>query len=388
MTPESDFSLLFVDSIEDIGEQNWNQLTGINNPFMRYEFLHALEVTGCTNRETGWQPHHVVVEKHSSPGTAIAVMPLFLKTNSWGEYVFDWSWANAFQSYGFDYYPKLVTAAPFTPSYGQRIFIAAEQNQHQLSKFIAEKVQEKAAVAGVSSWHVLFPEEHEHDLLKDLGVKPRIATQFHWFNRDYQSFDDFLQKLNSRKRKSIRKERRQVAEQNISFTRTEGADISDQQWADFYLYYQTTYLARGMQGYLKRGFFKRLAQSMPEQLFLINAVKDDREVAAALFFKNQEKLFGRYWGCREEHQFLHFETCYYQGIEYAIEHGQLSFDSGAQGEHKIQRGFEPIMTYSNHWIANEGFAQAIENFLLEERPHILAYQQDAASLLPFKKADE
>ena len=388
MTPESDFSLLFVDSIEDIGEQNWNHLTGISNPFMRYEFLHALEATGCTSREAGWQPHHVMVEQHSSPGTAIAVMPLFLKTNSWGEYVFDWSWANAFQSYGFDYYPKLVTAAPFTPSYGQRIFIAAEQNQEQLIKFIAEKVQEKAAVAGVSSWHVLFPEKHEHDLLKDLGVKSRIATQFHWFNRDYQSFDDFLEKLNSRKRKSIRKERRQVAEQSISFTRTEGADISDQQWADFYLYYQTTYLARGMQGYLKRGFFKRLAKSMPEQLFLVNAVKDGREVAAALFFKNQEKLFGRYWGCREEHQFLHFETCYYQGIEYAIEHGQHSFDSGAQGEHKIQRGFEPITTYSNHWIANEGFAQAIENFLLEEKPHILAYQQDAASLLPFKKADE
>lgn len=381
------FRLQFVDSIESLGEEGWNSLTGIENPFMRYEFLHALEKTGCTTKATGWQPHHVVVNAGESNSQPIAVMPLYLKTNSWGEYVFDWSWANAYQSYGFDYYPKFVTAAPFTPSYGRRLFIESSQDRADISKFIIEKIQEKALILGASSWHILFPDKEEHELLSQLETQPRIATQFHWYNKGYQSFDDFLEALNSRKRKAIRKERRAVAEQGITFTVTEGADISDQQWADFYLYYQTTYLARGMQGYLKRGFFKTLAQTMPEQLFLVNAIQDDKEIAAALFFKNKEKLFGRYWGCRHELQFLHFETCYYQGIDYAIAHGQQSFDSGAQGEHKIQRGFEPITTYSNHWIANEGFSEAITNFLKEERPHILAYQRDAASLLPFKQAN-
>ncbi|MCG8412975.1 MAG: GNAT family N-acetyltransferase [Pseudomonadales bacterium] len=384
MTTEAiDLNLRFVESIETIGSVGWNGLTGIENPFMRYEFLHALEKTGCTSKAAGWQPHHVAVYEGDSQ--LIAVMPLYLKTNSWGEYVFDWSWANAYQSYGFDYYPKFVTAAPFTPSYGRRLFIEAGRDRAAISKFIIEKIQEKALFLGASSWHVLFPEKEEHELLSRLETQPRIATQFHWYNKGYQSFDDFLDALNSRKRKAIRKERRAVADQGIDFTITEGANISDQQWADFYLYYQTTYLARGMQGYLKRGFFKTLAQTMPEQLFLVSAIKDDKEIAAALFFKNREKLFGRYWGCRHELQFLHFETCYYQGIDYAIKHGQQSFDSGAQGEHKIQRGFEPITTYSNHWIANEGFSEAITSFLKEERPHILAYQQDAANLLPFKQ---
>ncbi len=386
MTTEvPELNLHFVDSIEAIGGDGWNGLTGIENPFMRYEFLHALEKTGCTSKATGWQPHHVAVYEGDSH--LIAVMPLYLKTNSWGEYVFDWSWANAYQSYGFDYYPKFVTAAPFTPSYGRRLFIESDRDRAVVSKFIIEKIQEKALILGASSWHVLFPEKEEHELLSQLETQPRIATQFHWYNKGYQSFDDFLDALNSRKRKAVRKERRSVAEQGISFAVTEGADITDQQWADFYLYYQTTYLARGMQGYLKRGFFKTLAQTMPEQLFLVNAIKDSKEIAAALFFKNREKLFGRYWGCRQELQFLHFETCYYQGIDYAIKHGQRSFDSGAQGEHKIQRGFEPITTYSNHWIANEGFSEAITNFLKEERPHILAYQQDAASLLPFRQSN-
>jgi predicted N-acyltransferase len=389
-------SLRFVSSIEEIGRDRWNALTGTTNPFTRYEFLHALETTGCTSEKSGWQPHHAVVYRGSG-GTGnsledrsqlLAVMPLYLKTNSWGEYVFDWSWANAYQSYGFDYYPKLVTAAPFTPSSGRRIFIDESQDREALLKLLIAKTEENAGVLGASSWHVLFPLEEEYEALSDLGLLRRIATQFHWQNRDYESFDDFLNDLNSRKRKSIRKERKQVSEQGISFRITEGEAISDEQWSDFYLYYQTTYLSRGMQGYLKRVFFKTIATTMPEQIFLVNAVKDGKDIAAALFFKNGEKLFGRYWGCRSEYQFLHFETCYYQGLDYAIKHGLRVFDAGAQGEHKIQRGFRPITTYSSHWIANKGFSDAIENFLKEERPHILGYQRDASSLLPFRNSDQ
>lgn len=403
-------SICFVSSIEEVGLERWNSLTGTRNPFMRYEFLHGLETTGCTTAESGWQPYHAVVylnslednhlpatqvsESSQAQGiglnensTVIAVMPLYLKTNSWGEYVFDWSWANAYQSYGFEYYPKFVTAAPFTPSFGKRIFIDSAQDYPLLLNFLVEKIKEKAEFIGVSSWHVLFPEKEEHEALTAHGILNRIATQFHWHNRNYTSFDDFLNDLTSRKRKSIRKERRQVSEQGIRFRVTEGEAISEEQWVDFYLYYQSTYLARGMQGYLKRSFFRTVAATMPEQLFLVNAVKDDKDIAAALFFKNEEKLFGRYWGCRSEYQFLHFETCYYQGLDYAIEHEIKIFDAGAQGEHKIQRGFRPITTYSNHWIANTAFSDAIANFLDEERPHIIGYQQEASSLLPFKNND-
>lgn len=372
----------FVDSIVDIGKQAWNELASTENPFTRYEFLHALEHTGCTTRESGWQPHHVAV--YDDGKTLQAVMPMFLKTNSWGEYVFDWSWANAYQSYGYKYYPKFVTAAPFTPSVGNRIFTRQQSQQGELLKLMVEKVEEKAEFIGASSWHVLFPTGEEHQQLSQLGLLPRIATQFHWYNKGYESFDDFLDALTSRKRKSIRKERQRVADQGITFRRTEGADIGEQQWADFYLFYQSTYAMRGMQGYLKQSFFRTLAETMPEQLFMVNAVQDGRDIAAALFFKNTEKLFGRYWGCSRDHQFLHFETCYYQGQDYAIEHQLKSFDSGAQGEHKIQRGFEPIKTYSNHWISNEGFRSAIASFLDEERPHITRYCEDARSLLPYR----
>lgn len=384
------YTVHFLESLTLLGADIWNGLSGIENPFTRYEFLHELEQTGCTSKTSGWQPFHVAVYAGSEASVLsdkpVAVMPLYLKTNSWGEYVFDWSWSNAYQSHGLDYYPKLVTAAPFTPSHGKRIFVAPDHNQQAVTEVIVKNVQEKAKSMGVSSWHVLFPDLDQHEQLSSLGLMPRIATQFHWFNTGYESFDHFLEALNSRKRKSIRKERRNVQEQGFQFKVTEGADITEAQWADFYLFYQSTYLVRGMQGYLKSSFFRAIAESMPEQIFMINAELEGKTIAAALFFKNTDKLFGRYWGCRADYQFLHFETCYYQGQEYAIANGIKSFDSGAQGEHKIQRGFEPIETYSDHWIANKGFAQAIANFLQEERPHIKSYQEEARQLLPFKQA--
>jgi hypothetical protein len=394
----------FVDSIEAIGADKWNAITGVDNPFTRYEFLHALERSGCTTKQSGWQPHHVAVYEQGvdSNGNAtvapdktlVAVVPLYLKTNSWGEYVFDWSWANAFQSHGLDYYPKFVTAAPFTPSVGKRFFIqdkfAAETlgNTQAVIKLVAEKVKQKAEAIGASSWHVLFPTIEQHATFAELKLLPRIATQFHWSNRDYTSFDDFLNQLTSRKRKSIRKERANVSAQDITFKRTEGKDITEEQWSDFYLFYQSTYMMRGQQGYLNHGFFLDLAKTMSEQIMLVNAQKNGRDIAAALFFKNSDKLFGRYWGSAADFQFLHFETCYYQGQEYAIEHNIKSFDSGAQGEHKIQRGFEPIITYSNHWIAHPGFSDAVEKFLIEEKPHIHGYLKSAQDLLPFRTTEQ
>jgi hypothetical protein len=358
---------------------------------MRYEFLWALEKTGCTSEPSGWKPHHAVV--YDGAQKAIAVMPLYQKTNSYGEYVFDWSWASAYQNYGLDYYPKFVTAAPFTPSHGQRLSVDDCISKANAATFIFEKLKEKAEFINASSWHILFPEKDETELFESIGIPARTACQFHWFNRGYESFDEFLATLSSRKRKNIRKERLKVKEQGTRFEIVEGPNITTKHWDIFYQYYQSTYMMRGMQGYLSQSFFEEISKTMPEQLLMISALADEEEggdkiIAAALFFKNKDRLFGRYWGSARDYQFLHFETCYYQGQEYCIEHGLKSFDSGAQGEHKIQRGFEPITTHSNHWIANEGFAAAINNFLDEEKPHIDRYREEAASLLPFRKGGD
>ena len=379
----------FVESIEEIGIEVWNNLAGTDNPFTRYEFLHALESSGSTTAATGWQPFHVLITEKAAEteiyDQPIAVMPLYLKGNSWGEYVFDWSWAEAYARHGIDYYPKFVTSIPFTPSCGNRILTREGIDYTSVAQIIYEKLREKAESLNASSWHVLFPMEKEHRALCSIGLQQRIGTQFHWHNNNYTSFSDFLGSLSARKRKNIRKERRQIERQEISFRRTNGADITDEQWSDFFLFYQNTYAMRGMQGYLDIEFFRKIGEVMSEQILLINAVKDNSDIAAALFLKGVDSLFGRYWGSRVDQQFLHFETCYYQGQEYAIENGIKVFDSGAQGEHKIQRGFAPVYTYSNHWLANEEFSRAVENFLKEEKSHVKEYKKQAEKLLPFKK---
>lgn len=381
-----ELSVSFVESITEVGMDNWNALAGTDYPFMRYEFLCALETTGCTTRASGWRPHHAIV-RQVSPGLddIVAILPLYLKTNSWGEYVFDWSWANAYQSHGLDYYPKFVTAAPFTPSTGQRLLLTEGQDAAAVIKLLQTAIEEKADFIRASSWHVLFPSVEQHDWFTDAGLLPRTACQFHWFNREYASFDDFLARLSSRKRKNLKKERAKVREEGISFRHVEGADIDETLWQEFYGFYQSTYLMRGMQGYLTLEFFIEVGKSMPEQMFMVCAEQENRLIAAALFFKSGDALFGRYWGSAKDYQFLHFETCYYQGQEYAIANGFTRFDSGAQGEHKIQRGFEPLLTYSNHWIAHPDFRDAIRNFLSEEDQHIDRYRREAQQLLPFRQ---
>ncbi|PCH63179.1 MAG: GNAT family N-acetyltransferase [SAR86 cluster bacterium] len=381
---ELDLEIQFVESIADIGAQNWNRLSGSDNPFNRYEFLWALEKTGCTTENTGWKPYHISVVSTSST-KILAIMPLYLKTNSYGEYVFDWSWANAYQEHGYSYYPKFVTSLPFTPSVGSRIFIDESLALDTVIALINKTLKQKAEILGVSSWHILFPFEEQQEKFKALGMHTRTACQFHWFNKGYNNFEEFLDKLSSRKRKNINKERLAVKSQQISFEIIEGADISESMWQKFYGFYQSTYAMRGMQGYLSEEFFSTLADTMPESFFLVTANKENDCIAAALFFKSSTTLYGRYWGSLEDYRFLHFETCFYQGQEYCIRHGLKSFDSGAQGEHKISRGFEPVKTFSNHWIANENFAAAIEKFIEDEKSHMENYMQQARQMLPFKK---
>jgi predicted N-acyltransferase len=377
----------FIKSIHEIEAAQWNRLCPSDYPFARHEFLAALEDTSCTTAETGWQAQHLVV---SQDGQVIAAMPGFVKTHSYGEYVFDWAWADAYRRYGFSYYPKWINAIPFTPCSGPRLLCAAEQQSAELIAHIARSLTGFCTDYKLSSWHCLFPDTHLSDQLRNHPIPQRLGCQFHWFNRDYKNFDDFLAQMNSRKRKNIAKERRQVQEQGFSFEVKEGSEINAFDWELFYALYRNTYLKRsGHNGYLSEAFFQQLGASMSENLVMISARKmsgneQEEIIAAALFLRDSSTLYGRYWGCFEEYQFLHFETCYYQGIDYAIANQLQRFDGGAQGEHKIARGFEPVITYSNHWIQQPGFRDAINNFLQEEAVQISDYAAHARQSLPFK----
>ncbi|MBW4933987.1 GNAT family N-acetyltransferase [Marinobacter sp. F4206] len=369
-------------SIEDIASADWEQLAGRDNPFLRYEFFQALEHSGCTCAETGWQPSHLVFRV---AGKLAGVAPAYLKSHSMGEYVFDWAWADAYQRHGLDYYPKLLIAIPFTPSQGPRLLMDPGLRQHVGSGELPELLDRLISQLGAHSWHLLFPDAADRALLEQEDDLHRIGCQFHWHNRDYRCFDDFLAQLTSRKRKSIRKERRQVAEQDITFRRFHGREIPDHVLSAFYVFYQATYLKRGQRPYLNRQFFERVRESLPEHLYLVMAVREGEMIAGALFLRGADTLYGRYWGCLDEYNHLHFETCYYQGIEMAIELGLAHFDAGAQGEHKLVRGFEPVITHSWHGIQHPGFREAIAAFTEDEAEHVAGYYEEALTLLPFRQ---
>lgn len=373
----------FIDRIDRVGAEQWNAVTGTDYPFTRYEFLHALENSEAVCDDTGWQPHHLVVYEEQQ---LVAVMPLYLKHHSYGEYIFDWSWASAYERHGLNYYPKLLSAIPYTPSTGPRLCIKTEQQSAAIYQKVSEALKEHCQFIGASSVHILYPQQSANKVFTEHGLSPRHSVQYHWFNKGFSSFDDFLETFSSRKRKNLRKERKRVAEQGLVLERLEGKDISPELWQTFYTFYQLTYAKRsGHGGYLNQAFFEQVATSMPENLMLVMAKYNGRYIAGALNFCDSKTLYGRYWGCIKEFDFLHFEACYYQGIEYCIEHGLSRFDPGAQGEHKIQRGFTPIPTWSNHWIKNEEFRFAIDDFLKKEALSIESYIQDASELLPFKK---
>jgi Uncharacterized protein conserved in bacteria len=372
----------FLPSIHAVGADQWNALCTTDYPFVRHEFLAALEDSASTTLSTGWQPHHLVVRDQDD---LLAAMPLFIKHHSYGEYVFDWAWANAWQSYGFAYYPKLVSAIPFTPCYGPRLLVNQHRQSGELLAQLVPQVQQHILHQGFSGWHCLFPDVALKEQLSELAMKPRLGCQFHWFNRGYKNFSDFLEQMTSRKRKNIQKERRRVEEQGFAFEWKRGSEITADDWDFFAGLYRLTYLKRsGHSGYLQREFFHLLGQHLLDNTLLIIARHEGTAVAAALFLHDSTTLYGRYWGCREEFDFLHFETCYYQGIDFAIAEGLQRFDGGAQGEHKIQRGFEPVATWSNHWVAAEEFRPAIDHFLAEETRSVMEYMSAAREHLPFK----
>ena len=373
----------FMDAIERIDKNDWNKLVRKKYPFLNYEFLKALEITKCVSPEEGWTPLHIVV---SEKDIVLATMPLYVKTDSQGEFIFDWSWADAYYRNGLEYYPKLVSSIPFTPASGPRLVIADERRSEEIIKAVSNALKKISEDNNFSSVHILLAEKKEIDLYSNEDFSLRTSYSFHWFNKEYKNFDNFLEDMTSRQRKNIKKERTKISQQGIKMKKISGHEITEDMLEIFYKFYQVTYLKRGMRGYLNLEFFKKIVNKMPESILMVLAQNSSGEyVAGALNFYDEEKLYGRYWGCLEEYDSLHFETCYYQGIEFCIKEKLKSFDPGVQGEHKIKRGFCPIETFSAHWIKDVRFKEAIDDFLSRERVHILEYNQDRKSRLPFKR---
>jgi len=370
----ADIKIDFINHIDKISASHWQNLNNSPCPFLRYDFFNALEKSSSVSFKQGWQAHHLVARSNNE---ITAVMPMYLKSHSWGEYVFDWGWADAFKRYDINYYPKLVATIPFTPVSSDKL-LSSQLQVNELFETLIEHCQQE----NINSWHILYCNELNIALPED--VYQRNTVQFHWFNRDYKTFDDFLSTFTSRKRKNTRKERISIVQQNIKIRQLKNKEITQQDLEFFYLTYQLTYLKRGHQPHLNYDFFKQILSNMTNNILLIIASNEQEDIACALFFYDDSQLYGRYWGCTKQVNNLHFELCYYQGIEFCIQNKLKTFNPGTQGEHKIQRGFEPVLTHSYHWIKHPAFKVAIKNFCLQEQKHMLMYQQQCRQILPFK----
>lgn len=369
-------TITVVDTLSAVTAADWNRLAG-DDPFLRHEFLSALHDSGCAATASGWTPQYLLLRED---GALTGAMPLYLKTHSYGEYVFDWAWADAYHRHGLDYYPKLLSAIPFTPVGGQRVLAQTDGQRDQL---IAAALQ-LARQLHVSSLHCLFPPSAQAARMQAQGMMLRHGVQFHWTNRGYGSFDEFLSQMNHAKRKKIRQERRKVREAGIDFEWLEGKAIGDAHWSFFARCYRQTYREHRSTPYLNLDFFRRIGATLPEHTLLIVARHNGRPVAASFNIRGRRSLFGRHWGALEFHPALHFEACYYQGIEYCIARGLRTFEGGAQGEHKIARGLLPVETCSAHWLAHPEFASAVEEFLARETRGMAHYVDELNDRSPFK----
>ena len=369
-----------ITSAAQIGAAAWNALANPQglaepHPFTTYEFFAALEESGSATRDTGWQPAHLFSED--------ALMPMYLKSHSYGEYVFDHAWAEALERAGGDYYPKLQACVPFTPVTGRRLLAGSDAARDTLLKTAAATVRQ----IGASSLHITFPTEEEWKAAGDAGYLLRTGQQFHWENPGYTSFDQFLGELSSAKRKNLRKERASVRDAGVTFDWLTGRDITEAHWDQFFDFYMDTGSRKWGTPYLTRSFFSLLGQKLSHQTLLIMAKKDSRYIAGALNLFGDGVLFGRNWGCSEYVPFLHFETCYYQAIDFAIARGLKRVEAGAQGEHKLLRGYLPVPTYSAHTIAHKGLARAVDDYLSAERVAVAEQMAELAAHAPFKKME-
>ena len=385
MTSPDEFRLL--GSIADIAPQDWDALLPpAPTPCLHHAYLHALEASGCVGEASGWTPRHATLW---TDGRLAAAMPLYLKTHSWGEYVFDWAWAEAYQRHGLDYYPKWLCAIPFTPVPGPRV-LGQDPRARELLMAGVSRLAESSAL---SSLHVLFPGGRELASLQQNGLSLREGVQFRWSNTGtdgspYADFDAFLGSLNHDKRKKIRQERRRASAHGLSLSWLNGHTATHEDWHFLYRCYANTYALHRSTPYLNLDFFLRLARARPEQVVLLVAARAGVPVACAFFLRDEETLYGRYWGAVEPLPFLHFELCYYQAIEHCIAHGLQRFEGGAQGEHKVARGLLPVKTHSAHWIADPRFRTAVDDFLGRERQHMGFYLDELNERAPYRSSTD
>ncbi len=370
-----------VSSLSEIGQPAWDALVGLQadaNPFLSFAFLDALHETGCASARSGWQAHYLTLWRADQ---LEAALPLYVKSHSYGEYVFDWAWADAYQRHGLEYYPKLLSAIPFTPVTGSRLLARDSASMAALIGALCSLQKEN----GLSSTHILYPPQEQAEALKQAGFMLRTGVQFHWLNEGYDSFDDFLARLERKKRKNIRAERRKVQEAGITFRLVPGAKATEADWRFFKRCYDQTYAAHYSTPYLTLEFFLRIGAGMPQNILLIVAERDGQPIASSLLIHTDQTLYGRYWGAIEEVPCLHFETAYYQPLEFCIAQRMQCFEGGAQGEHKMARGFLPQKTWSAHWLAQPAFADAIERFLEQEHGGIDSYIDELHESNPFRK---
>jgi hypothetical protein len=371
----------FLSSIAGIGASEWNALGAAASPFMRHEFLAALEETGCIGAQAGWQPRYLVLRDAHGPAAAVAS---YIKNHSYGEFVFDFAWARAYERIGRRYYPKLTVAAPFTPATGPRLLVRPDLNSGAYADRLLAGLEQRASGSGVSSVHALFLDEPARAACAARGWLLRRDCQFHWVNRGYAHFEAYLASFTAEKRKKVRRERRRVAEAGVHFHTRSGAELEPALLARIYELHRDTFLRHGHEPYLSLEFFAQIARTMPESLMVKLALHGRSVVAAAIFFVGASTLYGRYWGAAADYHSLHFEACYHQGIEYCIERGLARFEPGTQGEHKVSRGFEPAFTWSAHFIADERFRAAIAAYLAEEGAAVEAYAHGVQQHVPYR----
>ena len=364
-------------------EAQENALEDQYNPFISYGFLSSLELSQSVRTRGGWQPLHLLAE--DSNGTLVGAVPCYAKTHSQGEYVFDHGWAEAYERAGGNYYPKLQVSVPFTPATGRRLLVRPGPEADAVRGALADSLMDICRRSNASSAHVTFPTQPEWDLLGRRGFLKRTHQQFHWENAGYDSFDAFLAALASRKRKTIRREREDALSAGISVHWLTGADLTESVWDAFFDFYMETGSRKWGRPYLTRPFYSMVGEKMRDRILLVMAKRNGRWIAGAINFIGSHTLFGRHWGAVEHHPFLHFELCYYQAIQYAIEHKLARVEAGAQGEHKISRGYLPTTTYSAHYIVDPGLRRAIEDFLKHERAYVAAAGAELAETAPFRK---
>jgi uncharacterized protein len=371
-------------AIAEIPAAEWDACAGDLNPSVSHAFLNALEESGSTTTRTGWTPQHL--SRAESGGAILGVVPLYAKTHSYGEYIFDYGWADAYERAGGRYYPKLLSAAPFTPVPGPRLIVRPDAPSETRAHLIAAMV-ELAKRRRISSLHVNFPERPDLEALTDAGFLQRLGQQFHWTNAGYRDFDDYLAALNSRKRKAVRKERREALAAGLEIDVLTGTDLRPRHWDAFYEFYLATSDRKWGSAYLNRRFFALIGERMPEKVVLVMARRGAKYVAGAFNLLGRDTIYGRNWGSYGDYKFLHFECCYYQAIEFAISHGLKRVEAGAQGPHKLQRGYLPVPTYSAHWVPDPAFRRALAQFLAREQEMVAHKIDRLAEFSPFRQEE-